>query len=83
MIVCAKCNRAMRPKKNGASFVEMAQDLPYKLWLADLWECQDCGAEVLHTSPMRRPVAEHYQADFAAKMESYAPLYQAKEWSPA
>src|SRR5882762_10295472 len=42
MIVCATCNRAMRPKKNGTPFVGLAQDRPYKLWMADLWDCQDC-----------------------------------------
>jgi len=71
----------MRPKKNGVAFVEMAQDRPYKLWMADLWQCQECGAEVLYTSPSQRPVAEHFQDDFAAKMQSYAPQYQAKDWT--
>jgi hypothetical protein len=81
MIVCANCNRAMRPKKNGAAFVEMAGDRPYKLWMADLWECQTCGAQVLHTDSRQKPVAESYQPDFAAKIASYAPEFQAKEWN--
>lgn len=81
MIVCAKCNRAMRPKKNGVPFVEMAGANPYKIWMADLWQCQDCGAEVLHTSPLQHPVAEHYEANFEQAMRSYAPQYQAKEWN--
>lgn len=81
MIVCAKCNRAMRPKENGASFVEMAGSNPYKLWMADLWECQDCGAQVLHTSPLQRPIAEHYQPEFADKVKTFAPQFQAKEWN--
>jgi hypothetical protein len=81
MIVCAKCSRAMRPKKNGAAFTEMAEDRPYKLWMADLWECQDCGAMVLHTSPMQRPVAESFHDDFDMKMRTYAPQFQAKEWN--
>jgi hypothetical protein len=80
MIVCAACNRGMRPKKNGTSFVEMAGDRPYKLWMADLWECQDCGALVLFTSPQQKPVAESHDVDFAAKMSSFAPQFQAKEW---
>ena len=80
MIVCAKCNRVMRPKKNGTALTEMSGDRPYKLWMADLWECQDCGAQVLHTSPMQKPVAEHFHDDFVAKLESYAPEFQAKEW---
>ncbi len=81
MIICAKCNRAMRPKKNGVAFTEMAGDRPYKLWMADLWECQDCGNLVLHTAPIQRPIAESYQADFAEKLANYDPLYQAREWS--
>ena len=81
MIVCAKCNRAMRPKKNGVAFVEMAQDRPYKLWAADLWQCQDCGAEMLYTDSRQTPIAEHFQAEFAAKLASYNTPYQAKEWN--
>lgn len=81
MFVCAKCNRAMRPKKNGFPFVELAQDRPYKLWYGDLWECQDCGAEIVYTAWSQQPIAEHYQPDFAAKLESHKPTVQAKEWS--
>ena len=81
MIVCAKCNRAMRPKKNGVAFVELADDKPYKLWDADLWECQDCGAQVLYTAPLQSPMAEHFQPGFDAKLKTYAPKYKAKEWN--
>jgi hypothetical protein len=73
----------MRPKKNGTAFIEMAQDRPYKLWMADLWECQDCGAQVLYTAPMQTPIAESYQEEFPATLATYAPPYQAKEWSRA
>lgn len=83
MIVCAKCNRAMRPKKNGVAFIEMAEDRPYKLWSADLWECQDCLAQVLYTAPMQQPIAEHYQEQFSAKLNTYSPQYHAKEWKRA
>ena len=62
---------------------EMAQDRPYKLWMADLWECQDCGAQVLYTDARQHPLAEHHQPEFAAKVVSYAPAYQAKEWNRA
>jgi hypothetical protein len=81
MIVCAGCNRAMRPKQNGVPFVEMAEDRPYKLWMADLWECQDCHAQVLYVGPTQQAFAENYQSDFAEKLKKYAPKYQAKEWS--
>jgi hypothetical protein len=81
MLVCAGCNQQMRPKKNGVTFLEMAGDRPYKLWDSDAWECQTCGAVVLYASPNQKPIAEHYQPDFAAKVESYKPPFHAKEWS--
>ena len=79
MFVCAKCNRTMRPKRNGVCFVEMAGTHPYKLWMADLWECQDCGATILHTDPRQQPIAEHFEEDFAVKAKAYTPQYYAKE----
>jgi uncharacterized protein with PIN domain len=81
VLICAYCNRALRPKKNGTSFVELAQDRPYKLWMADLWECQDCGAQILYTNALQKPVAESFQDDFDKKMADYAPEYHAKEWN--
>lgn len=81
MIVCAKCNRAMRPKKVGVPFTEMAGDQPYKLWMADLMECQECGAQVLFTAALQKPIAESYQPEFAEKLQTFAPQYQAKEWN--
>lgn len=81
MIVCAKCNRGMRPKKNGVSFVEMVREEPYKLWMADLWECQDCGAQVLYTHPSQSPIAEQHQPNFKATIKSYSPEYRARDWS--
>lgn len=79
MFICANCNRAMRPKKNGVAFTEMAQDRPYKLWMGDLWECQDCGNQIIYSRPSQSPIAEHFQEGFAAKLASYKPAYQAKE----
>ncbi len=81
MIVCAKCNQQLRPKKNGVAFVELSGNKPYKLWDADLWECQTCGTLILYTGALQKPVAEHYQPNFEALMKSYAPEYYAKEWS--
>jgi hypothetical protein len=81
MIVCAKCNRAMRPKRSGVSFVEMAGGKPYKLWMGDLWACQTCGVEVLHSSTSQKPIAEHFQPDFADKLAQYPTNYFAMEWN--
>jgi hypothetical protein len=83
--ICVKCERFYRPKANGTPFVEMMPTggseraepgtsdrdswTPYKLWMADLWECHGCGHELI-VGAGRDPLAEHYQSDFAAKMEA-------------
>jgi hypothetical protein len=36
---------------------------PYKLWVGDLWECPDCGAQILSGFGRDR-IAEHYEKDF-------------------
>jgi hypothetical protein len=86
MIVCVKCSRQMRPKKNGVDVVELARRAPdhywaYKLWEADLWECQDCGGEALYIGDNRgqTPVSEHYKPDFERRCEGVE--YRAKEWT--
>jgi hypothetical protein len=77
MFVCVQCNRQMRPKKNGFEFLEMAKmgqgygsnPVPYRLWSGDLWECQDCGQEIVYTNPRQMPIAEHFQDGFAERCE--------------
>ena len=59
------CGRFMRPKKNSVVVEELMEDgSPYKLWEADLWECADCGTEIV-AGFGARPFAEHYQLDYA------------------
>jgi uncharacterized protein with PIN domain len=58
MLVCAKCNQQLRPKKNGVEFIETSQGEPIRLYSADLWECQSCGAEMLYTSHGQSPISE-------------------------
>lgn len=76
--VCVKCHRFFRPHKTGFSLIEGMpkgkwtepgiendedwQD--YKLWMADLYKCEGCGTEIV-VGFANRPVAEHYQDDFA------------------
>jgi hypothetical protein len=38
---------------------------PYKIWAGDRWICEGCHAQII-VGTGRAPVAEHYQADFAA-----------------
>jgi len=86
MIVCVKCNRQMRPKKNGFEFVELARmnsfdddQSPYKVWSGDLWECQDCGQQIIHTDPRQQPISEHFKTDFDDHLRGLT--VGAKEWS--
>jgi hypothetical protein len=37
---------------------------PYKIWAADLWECPDCGHQVILGYGVHA-IAEHYQDGFA------------------
>lgn len=65
----------MRVKKIGVPFLEMMQDekgeeSPYKIWMSDHWECK-CGLGVLSIHPLQKPIAEHFQADFADKLKKY------------
>ena len=85
---CPKCQRFFRPKTNGYSMMEgmplnnappgkVDPDnwKPYKLWVADLWECPDCGAEVV-VGYGQQPVAEHYQTDFREQVALRPPKVQ-------
>lgn len=90
--VCVACQRFYRPKKNGAAFIEgMPTDgraipgtrepeawKPYKLWLADLWECQGCFHQII-VGAGASPVSEHYRADFALCVETYKPIVQVND----
>jgi hypothetical protein len=41
---------------------------PYKLWSGDLWQCPDCGHELISGVGMG-PIAEHYQPEFPGWVE--------------
>jgi hypothetical protein len=73
-VLCG-CGRFMRVKKNSVTVEELTEDgRPYKLWDADLYECVECGVEII-TGFGRGPFAEHYQPDYAAQRERLAPIY--------
>jgi hypothetical protein len=86
MFVCVKCNQQMRPKKNGFEFVELARiassktdQTPYAIWSGDLWECQECGLQIVYTSPSQQPLTEHYKPDFDDRRRTLT--VSAKEYS--
>lgn len=56
-------NSAARPGDNIRGKRQPESWDPYKVWMGDLWECPDCGAEVVIGCGVG-PVAEHYQPDF-------------------
>lgn len=82
--VCVPCQRFFRMKKSGFYFIEgMPADgarrpaagtaepenwKPYKVWVADKWQCEGCGAEIL-SGFGNGPLAEHYQPEFKAMIE--------------
>jgi len=75
--ICVPCQRFFKIKKTGFYFIEgMPRDndtlpgtkepenwKPYKVWVGDLWECQDCGSKVV-VGCGGGPLAEHYETDF-------------------
>ena len=87
--ICVKCQLFYRPKKNGVTFIEgmpigsnVAPGLaephrwrPYKLWMADLWECRGCG-HALIVGAGHEPISEHYKPDFDDKVKAYGTTLQ-------
>ena len=77
--ICVDCGLFYRPAKNGTAFIEgmpVGDDWkPYKLWMGDLWQCQQCGHKLI-VGVGAQPIAEHYQPDFAKISDSYNPLLQ-------
>ena len=83
--VCVPCQRFFRVRKTGYYFIEgypagsararpgtaePEKWRPYKLRVADLWECEGCGAKIL-SGFGERAIAEHYQDDFTEKVARY------------
>lgn len=45
---CVGCKTYFRPRKNDIRVLETyGDDKPYKVWCADLWECPDCGTQLI------------------------------------
>jgi len=75
--ICVPCERFFRVKKTGFHFMEgmpTSNDAPpgrkepenwkpYKLWVGDLFECPECGSQVVSGFGLG-PIREHYQEDF-------------------
>jgi uncharacterized protein CbrC (UPF0167 family) len=90
--ICVPCQRFFRPKKNAVNFIEGMPDgrdaypgtseperwKPYKLWQGDEWICHGCDAVII-VGTGQSPIAEHYQADFAAKAKERNATFQVND----
>jgi hypothetical protein len=79
-MACPKCAKFYRVKKIGVAFEE---GMPgpggegwrsYKLWMADLVECPECGAQALITAPGAHSIDEHYRPTYANSVARFAPI---------
>jgi len=69
------CGRFMRVKRNSVTVEELCEDgSPYKLWDADLLECEECGVEVI-AGFGRAPIAESYQPSYAETRARLGPVF--------
>lgn len=62
-MVCAKCKKELRCKKNEIIVEELVLSKSCRIWEADLWECPKCGAEIIAGFGLE-PIAEHFQKDY-------------------
>lgn len=62
LYVCI-CGKHMKCKTNEVYGLEMATFGPAALWYGDLWECPECGHQLV-TGFGQQPIREHYEEDF-------------------
>lgn len=80
-LACPKCRTFYRIRKTGVYWEEGmpttsepgAPWQAYKLWAGDLKECK-CGAQVILGPPGGFPIGEHYQPDYAERVERHGPI---------
>ena len=77
-LVCARDMKFLRIKKNGVFIEEGMPDgaggwQSYKLWVADLYECPQCGFELV-TGFGHAPVREHFVSDYRKWLELNRPI---------
>ena len=66
-VSCAQCLTQFRPRENDVCVhITMSDDRPYQLWQADLWECPDCGCQVLLGFGQK-----HWAAHFEPTFQKY------------
>lgn len=83
--VCVRCRRFFRMRRSGFYFVEgmptgpgraepgdaePTKWKPYKIWSADRWECDGCGAAIL-SGFGGSPIAVQHEAGFAKAVKDF------------
>ena len=63
------CQTYFRPRKNEIYVLETYDNCtPYKIWLADLWECPDCGTQLI-AGYGARAISERYMTNFKVHLK--------------
>jgi len=62
-LVCVKCGKELRCKKNEIIVEELVLSKSCRIWEADLWKCPGCRTEIIAGFGLE-PIAEHFQEDY-------------------
>ena len=69
---CVPCKTYLRPRKNDITVLQDdAEGKPHKLWSADLWECPDCGYQVI-LGYGQNAFSEHDEPDFDPSLATHS-----------
>ena len=63
--ICVKCQREFQKIESGIKVIDMFSDppKPYRIWLADLFECPTCKTQIVHGFG-HSPLSHYYETDF-------------------
>lgn len=63
--ICVKCQTGFRNIKSGIKVIDIfsCPPKPYKIWLADLFECPICKTQIV-SGFGQNPISQHYETDF-------------------
>ena len=68
-MACVTCSTLLRPRKNEIYVLITDGDNPYQIWMADLWECPDCGQQIA-AGYGRQPVSVRHMDNFESEMKN-------------